>query len=135
MLNWIKKHTDLIEYGVWGTCAFLINISVFAVLNTWTPMNYQIANAIGWFIATTFAFCTNKLWVFMSHAETKKELIHELLSFYFFRAITLLMDMIILFIGISILKKDPIIVKIIDQCITNIANYIFSKWYIFKTVK
>ncbi|MCF6165349.1 Cell wall teichoic acid glycosylation protein gtcA [Furfurilactobacillus rossiae] len=132
--TWCQKHQSIIEYVVWGTCAFLINLSVFTILDVWTPMNYQVANAIGWFLATTFAFCTNKLWVFATHASTFKSLMKEMWSFYFFRVVTLLMDIIILFIGISLLKGNDIFVKLIDQCITNIANYAFSRWYIFKTV-
>lgn len=135
MVQWIKTHQSLIEYAVWGTCAFLINLSVFTVLDVWTPMNYQIANAIGWTLATTFAFFTNKLWVFSTHAETFRSLAKEMWSFYFFRALTLVMDVVILFIGITLFKGNDIIVKLIDQCITNIANYFFSRWYIFKAVK
>ncbi|GKT04265.1 GtrA family protein [Furfurilactobacillus sp. WILCCON 0119] len=135
MRDWIKTHQSLIEYSVWGTCAFLINLSVFTVLDVWTPMNYQIANAIGWFLATGFAFLTNKMWVFATHAETPRALIRELWSFYFFRALTLGMDIVILFIGITLLRGNDIFVKLIDQCLTNIANYFFSRWYIFKAVK
>lgn len=133
--SWLKMHKSLIEYSVWGTCAFLINLSVFTVLDVWTPMNYQLANAIGWFLATTFAFATNKLWVFATHSADFKALIKELWSFYFFRLITLLLDIIILFLGISLLKGNDVLVKLIDQCLTNVANYFFSRWYIFKTIK
>lgn len=135
MIRWINKHQALIEYAVWGTCAFLINLSVFTVLDVWTPMNYQLANTIGWLLATTFAFLTNKMWVFATHADSFKELFHEMWSFYFFRAVTLLMDIVILFVGITLFKGNDIIVKLIDQCITNVANYFFSRWYIFKAVK
>ncbi|KRL56455.1 hypothetical protein FD35_GL002091 [Furfurilactobacillus rossiae DSM 15814] len=98
-------------------------------------MNYQLANAIGWFLATTFAFFTNKMWVFATHANGFKALFHEMWSFYFFRAVTLLMDIVILFVGITLFKGNDILVKLVDQCITNVANYFFSRWYIFKTVK
>ncbi len=135
MIDWLKSHQSLIEYSIWGTCAFLINLSVFTVLDVWTPMNYQLANAIGWLLATTFAFLTNKLWVFATHSENLPAFLHELWSFYFFRAVTLILDVIILFIGISLLKGNDVVVKLIDQCLTNVANYLFSRWYIFKAVK
>ncbi|GAB6093619.1 GtrA family protein [Furfurilactobacillus curtus] len=134
MVDWLRQHQSTIEYVVWGTCAFLINLSVFTVLDVWTPMNYQIANAIGWFLATTFAFFTNKLWVFSTHATTINQLFRETFSFYFFRALTLVLDIIILFIGISLFKGNDVVVKLIDQGLTNIANYFFSRWYIFKSV-
>jgi putative flippase GtrA len=48
-------------------------------------------------------------------------------------------DIVITFIGISVLGfKDPMgqfIVKVIDNVIVIIANYVFSKWLIFKDNK
>lgn len=135
MTKWIKMHQSIIEYMVWGTCAFFINLSVFTVLDVWTPMNYQFANILGWILATTFAFFTNKLWVFATPTTGFKSLMKEMWSFYFFRILTLILDIVILFIGITLFKGNDVFVKLIDQCITNIANYFFSRWYIFKAVK
>ena len=85
------------------------------------------------------AYFTNKVWVFGSHYTTVSDFIAELLRFFFYRALTLVIDMAITFIGISLLGfKDPVgqfVVKVIDNVIVVIANYVFSKWLIFKNNK
>ncbi len=98
--------------------------------------NYQVANVIAWFLSVLVAYFTNKVWVFGSHYTTVNDFIVEFLRFYFYRGLTLVLDIIIMYVGVSLLGfNDPLqqfIVKFIDNVIVVIANYIFSKWLIFK---
>ena len=52
-------------------------------------------------------------------------------SFFFFRGISFIMDTAIMFVGISLLVWPNMLVKVLDQIIVILANYVFSKW-IFK---
>ena len=82
------------------------------------------------------AYFTNKVWVFGSHYTTVSDFLVEILRFFFYRGLTLVIDMVITYVGIQVLKFDTplqqFIVKFIDNVIVVIANYIFSKWLIFK---
>ena len=77
-----------------------------------------------------------KVWVFGSHYTTVSDFIVEIFRFFFYRGLTLFIDLIITYVGIKVLKFDTplqqFIVKFIDNVIVVIANYIFSKWLIFK---
>ena len=42
------------------------------------------------------------------------------------------MDMLIMFLGVTILKLNDRIIKLISQFIVIIANYVFSKIFVFK---
>lgn len=96
-------------------------------------MNYQIANVIAWFLSVLFAYITNKIWVFSSKTRGLSALTKEISSFFFFRGLSLIMDVFIMWLGISILQVNPLLTKIIDNVVIVVANYFFSKWYIFKT--
>ena len=134
-----EKYKHIIAYLIWGVVTTVINLAVFQVLSSGIHWNYQLANVIAWFVSVLVAYFTNKVWVFGSHYTTVSDFLVEMLRFFFYRALTLVIDIVITFIGISVLGfKDPMgqfIVKVIDNVIVIIANYVFSKWLIFKDNK
>lgn len=138
MINkvWVlfRKYQSMIAYIFFGGITTIINIGIFAILDYWN-WNYQVANVIAWFLSVLVAYLTNKVWVFSSHYTTIKAFIVEFVKFYFFRILTLVIDIIIMYVGISMLNWNSILVKVIDNVIVIIVNYVFSKWYIFKKVK
>ena len=134
-----EKYKHIIAYLFWGVVTTVINLAVFQILSSGIHWNYQLANVIAWFVSVLVAYFTNKVWVFGSHYTTVSDFLVEMLRFFFYRALTLVIDIVITFIGISVLGfKDPMgkfIVKVIDNVIVIIANYVFSKWLIFKDNK
>lgn len=131
----IKKFRSIIAYLFWGVVTTIVNLGVFQFLSSGVHWNYQLANVIAWFLSVLVAYFTNKVWVFGSHYSTVKAFLKEFFWFYFYRALTLVMDVVIMYVGVTVLKyNSPIqqfIVKIIDNVVVVIANYIFSKWLIF----
>ncbi|MCO6541909.1 MAG: GtrA family protein [Lactobacillus sp.] len=133
MKNLIKKYWDVISYLIFGGLTTLINLLVFYELYTWHHiLGYQAANVIAWLLSVIFAYLTNKQFVFNSHQSSKKAVLKELESFFFFRFLSLIIDMGILKIGIGIMQANSLIVKLLDNIIVVIANYVFSKVFIFK---
>ncbi|KRM37836.1 GtrA family protein [Limosilactobacillus pontis] len=130
-----NRYRSVIAYLFWGVVTTVVNIVVFQFLSSGVHWNYQLANVIAWFLSVLVAYFTNKVWVFGSHYSTVKAFLKEFFWFYFYRGLTLIMDVIIMYVGISLLKFNSplqqLIVKIIDNVIVVIANYIFSKWLIF----
>ena len=130
-----NKYRSIIAYLFWGVVTTVVNIGVFQFLSSGAHWNYQLANVIAWFLSVLVAYFTNKVWVFGSHYSTVKAFLKEFFWFYFYRGLTLIMDVIIMYVGVSFLKFDTpiqqLIVKIIDNVIVVVANYIFSKWLIF----
>ena len=76
-----------------------------------------------------FAYITNRKYVFESKNNNVKK---ELSSFVGARIITLIMDMLIMYIGVTVLKGNDKILKLISQIIVIVSNYIFSKIFVFK---
>ena len=86
------------------------------------------SNIIAWILSVLFAYVTNRRFVFSSKGDIKK----ELLSFFSVRLLSLVIDTIIVYIGIDVLIFDPLVVKIASNIVVVIANYIFSKFLVFK---
>ncbi len=126
-----QKYKTVLAYLFWGVVTTIINIGVFML---WIKMggNYQIGNVIAWILTVLVAYFSNKFWVFGSSYRGLKAMASEMLSFFFFRSVTLVMDIAITYVGISLLNWDSFIVKVLDNVIVVISNYIFSKLFIFK---
>ncbi|MDF7638054.1 GtrA family protein [Lactobacillus sp. ESL0791] len=134
MINLIKKYWQIFSYLLSGGLTTLINLLVFNYLYTWQHLiGYQLATFIAWLLSVIFAYVTNKLYVFDSHQKTSKDVWKEAGSFFFWRILSLLMDFAILKVGIGIMHKNAFWVKLIDNVIVVIANYLFSKIFIFKS--
>lgn len=134
-----SKYKSIIAYLFWGVVTTIVNLGVFQILSPVLHWNVSLSTVIAWFASVLVAYFTNKVWVFGSHYTTVHDFIIELLRFFFYRGLTLVIDLIITYIGINVLKFDtPIqqfIVKFVDNVVVVIANYIFSKWLIFKDNK
>ena len=134
MIKLYKKYEEIINYVIVGGLTTFVSlfsyfVCVHTFLNPTNPLQLQIANTISWICAVTFAYITNRVFVFKS--ENKNRLI-ELVLFYGSRITTLLVDMVIMFVLVTILKINDTIAKLMVQIIVMILNYIFSKMLVFR---
>ncbi|MEY8441586.1 GtrA family protein [Lactobacillaceae bacterium 24-114] len=131
-----NKYKSIIAYLFWGVVTTLVNLTVFQILSPGLHWNVALSTVIAWFASVLVAYFTNKVWVFGSHYTTFSDFVVEILRFFFYRGLTLVIDLIITYVGITLLKFDSpmqqLIVKFIDNVIVVIANYIFSKWLVFR---
>ena len=104
------------------------------MLNPDNPVQLQIANVISWIAAVTFAYFTNRRFVFESKTKGEEQT-KEVISFYSARLGTLLMDMGIMFVGKTVLHINDKIVKLFVQVVVMVANYVISKLLVFKKSK
>ena len=131
------KYKEIINYLIFGVLTTIVSLGVyygltFTILDPNNAINLQIANIISWIAGVIFAYVTNRKFVFNSKS---KNLSKEISSFVGARIITLFMDMLIMFIGVTIMKYDDRIVKLITQVIVVISNYLFSKIFVFREEK
>ena len=124
-----KKYKEIINYLIFGGLTTLISIVTYALFAKVFHIDYLISNVLSWIIAVLFAYITNKIFVFES--KSKKN-IKEITSFFFFRIISLIMEMIILYVFVDMLHIDDLVTKIIAQIIVIVSNYVFSKVFVFK---
>jgi len=119
-------------YILFGGLAFLVSIFTFALFNVTLGMNELIANIVSWVITVTFAFFTNRIWVFQAPTETVKEFITQLGLFFGARVVTLVIEEVILLVFVTLLHMNSMVVKVVAQVVVIVLNYILSKLVIFK---
>ena len=131
------KYKELINYLIFGVLTTVVSLGtyyllVFTILDANNPSELQIANIISWITCVTFAYITNKKYVF---APTNKSLIREILEFYASRIASLFIDMGFMFLFVSVLKFNDTVIKMIGQVVIITINYILSKLIVFKKEK
>lgn len=95
----------------------------------------DISTAISWICSVTFAYLTNRVWVFESKASGVKELAKEAASFYGGRVVTFFAEMIIMKVLYSWLNINYWVSKLLAGVVILILNYIISKLFIFRKKK
>ena len=134
MIELYKKYKEIINYLIFGVLTTVVSLAtyyicVFTFLNPENPVELQIANIISWIFAVLFAYITNRKYVFESK---EKNLIKEGIKFTGSRLITLFLDMLVMWLGVTVLKFSDTIIKIVSQVLIIIGNYIISKLFVFK---
>lgn len=130
LVNFFRAHKAFIIYIFWGGVATLVNIATFMF---WIKMgwHYQMGNIIAWFLAVLVTYLSNKLLVFKTKYGNFSQLLRELFSFLCVRLFALLLDMVIIWLGMKVLHYNSFVVKVFDNVVVGIANYLVSRWYIF----
>lgn len=131
--KYYKKYKEVINYLIFGVLTTIISLFVYyiltiTILNPNKPIGLQIANILSWIVGVGFAYVTNRKYVFESK---NKNMTKELISFIGARIITLILDMLIMFVGVTLLKYNDKVLKIISQVLVIISNYLFSKIFVF----
>ena len=137
MKNFYIKNKEIINYLIFGFLTTLISLITYylltiSLLNPNKSIELQLANIISWCVGVLFAYFTNRSFVFNSKNKNK---IKEFLTFTGARISTLLLDMLIMFIFVTLLKFDDKLFKIISQVLVIIGNYVLSKLIVFKKDK
>ena len=119
-------------YLFFGVLATVVSIGSFSVLYDVFSVNEHYANLLSWVLAVSFAFVTNKTWVFKSDSTQKNVLFKQLWSFFCGRVCTLGVEEIIIVLFVSILGFEAFLVKTAAQAVVIALNYFVSKWWVFK---
>ena len=130
----LKKYREQISYLVVGGLTTAVSLLTYYVctktfLNPEIPLQLQAANVISWICAVAFAYVTNRRYVFRSRAKNR---VQEAGKFVLSRVTTLLMEMAIMWLGVTALGVNDRIVKLVAQVVIILANYVLSKLLVFR---
>jgi putative flippase GtrA len=135
MKKLLIKYKELIMYGIFGVGATLINIVTFHLFYNVIHASLLVSNIVAWVFAFIFAFVTNKLFVFESKSWEGQKARKEFFDFLLTRLATLVVDTVLIWLFIDVLKWDSIVSKIIDNVVVIVINYVASKFWIFAKKK
>lgn len=128
------KYEEIISYLIVGGLTTIVSLAtyyllVYTILNPKEAVELQIANIISWIASVTFAYFTNRKYVFKAKEKISFK---EGINFYLSRVSTLLLDMLMMYVFVSVLRFDDKVIKLIVQVIVIVLNYVLSKFIVFK---
>ena len=132
ILRLMKKYQSFIAYAVFGILTTIVNIVVYGVCYNRLGISNTVSNVFAWILAVTFAYLTNKIWVFDSKSWSWSVLKREIIAFISCRIATGVLDIVIMFVCVDILEWHALLMKIASNVLVIILNYVFSKLIIFK---
>ena len=107
MINFFKKHWEVLSYLIFGVLTTLLNILLYALFNK--LFGYTAANSWGNVLDNAlcilFAYCTNRAFVFRSRT-TGKAMAKEFGTFVTCRLGTMVLDAVIMIVGGNLLAAQ-----------------------------
>ena len=91
-----------------------------------------ISTTVSWICAVTFAYITNRIWVFNSETKDKKGILIEMASFYGGRLFTYFAEMLMMWVGCTLWEFSYWPTKIAANVVVLILNYVISKLLVFR---
>lgn len=126
-----KKYIDIIPYLFFGVCTTVVNVISYWCAAHVFNVSIMMSTIVAWIIAVTFAYVTNRKWVFKSEANNISKIAKEIISFFCCRLATGFVDWLCMFLFVEKMKLDDILIKVIANGIVIVLNYLASKFVIF----
>ena len=132
------SHREMIAYLFFGALTTAVSILSYALLSRLFALmmrrNFAVygANFLSILLSVTFAYITNRRYVFQSKASGR-DVIKEMASFYLGRAVTMVLDMALMALLVSALHVWDLLAKALVTVVVIALNYIISKLFVFKT--
>lgn len=128
------RYREQVMYLVFGVLTTIVNYVLYLLCGRVFPegvWRIGAANLVAWVLSVLFAYVTNRRFVFRS-GSTGGAAAREVVSFVAARAFSLVLDMGVLYMAVYLFGWYDWVSKIIANVVVVIANYIFSKLFIFR---
>ncbi|MBR7098577.1 MAG: GtrA family protein [Clostridia bacterium] len=143
MIARLKKimatYREQLLYLVFGALTTLVDFAIsFLLYHVWIDTNQSpdamlhLADVLAWAAAVTFAFITNRIWVFESKQHGFVPVTKELAGFAGGRVFTLLLQEAIMAVFVTWLGWNKYLFRILAAVLVVILNYVISKLFVFK---
>ena len=130
IISLLKKES--IKYIIIGGCTTAVNFIFFALLYNLLGLELNLSNIIAISVSIIFAFFANKLIVFSSKFESAGKTMKEFIGFIGGRLITMILEIVGVWLLVSILTFNEYLSKIFINIIVLILNFVISKFFVFK---
>jgi putative flippase GtrA len=127
-----KKYEEGINYLIFGFAAFVLSVALFWLFVEPLGMQELLGNILSWVICVIFTYFTNRIFVFKSQNKDAASVRAEFAQFVGARLGTLLLEEAVIFVGITLMHGNAMLVKLIGQVLVIVSNYVLSKLWIFK---
>lgn len=126
-----QKNKEILLYLFFGGLTFIVSIASYVFFDVIFSMNELVANVLSWILAVSFAYVTNRIWVFDASTTTMREFLKQIISFFGGRVATLVIEELILLVFVTLMQFPSVPVKVVAQIMVIVLNYIISKLFVF----
>lgn len=123
-----ESFIQLIKYGLIGVLGLIVDFGIYALLTMPLKMNPEVAN----FISSSCGLINNFFWNSFTNFKVHDHLFKRFIEYYIVGQITTLFTTICLFIFVTLLRQDKMIVKIIATIIATLLQFGVNKAVTFK---
>ena len=138
----LGKYREQLLYLIFGGLTTVIDWAIsFLLYYLWDgamqsiPALVHVADVIAWVAAVSFAFITNRIWVFESRKKGFLPIMGELVSFAGGRVLTLLLQEAIMAVFVTWLGLNKYVFRILAAILVIVLNYFISKLIVFRKKK
>ncbi len=138
MKKLFDKYREAIVYILVGGLTTGVSWVVYAVCVRFFGWSIEVGNVVSWIAAVSFAFVTNKTWVFRSNSWEPRLVAGEAVKFVGARLATGVLEMVgvpaLVKLGLdqTIFGVEGMLSKVIVSVAVIVLNYVFSKLFIFR---
>ena len=135
------KYREVISYLFFGGLTTVVSWGSYALFAKLFELSINVSNILSWICAVTFAYVTNKLFVFNSKEKSTTGLLKEIGLFLSARIFSGIFEIVsvpfLVWVGLNqtIFGIEGMVSKIVVSVIVVILNYILSKLIVFKKKK
>ena len=133
MRTLFKKYRELILYVFFGGLTTLVDWVSYWLMTDLMHVPYMTAALLSQVLSILFAYVTNRRFVFESRVRGAGAVALEMAKFFGARGASLLLNMLVMFVGVDLLHVNDKLIKVIASVLVIIANYIFSKLFVFRS--
>lgn len=128
----LLRYWDVLSYLIFGVLTTIVNYLIYLPAYNLLGFSAALSNALAWVVAVTFAYLTNKPFVFKSHDWSSRTVIPELTKFVSCRLASGAAETLILLVSVDIMGWNGNIWKLVTQFLVLVMNYIGSKFLVFR---
>ena len=133
----MTEHREAVSYIFWGVMTTVVSLGTYALF-VHIGINPSISNILSWLCGVTFAFFTNKFYVFRSKSMERGLVAKEWSLFMGSRIFTGIIAWVLfpflLWIGLDqdLMGFENMWTKIVTSVVEIIINWVLSKYIVFK---
>ena len=126
------NNTELVSYLFVGVATTVVNYVVYYLATRVLSMGVMAGTWTAWVAAVAFGYVANKAFVFHTHCDSALALLREAAGFFSMRLVSLGMETVLMYLTVTVLGLNDLVMKLVINIVVIILNYVFSKLFIFK---
>jgi putative flippase GtrA len=124
-----KTQIQVVKFILAGLFCSGIEYFTFTLILKTAIVDYLVANVISICVSLCFNYFISKHLIFDKSSSSRKK---EILSFVFFSALAILLNQMILWFCVEVIKLDIRLCKVIAIGTVAVFNYLTKKHFVFK---